>query len=284
VRKLKVAALAGVAVLLLVVLAEVGVRLSGVTDIPLYRPDAHYGYIPRANQHGVWLHKYRWGFNSLSMGIDEEFHPGGVLLVSDSIVSGGNQTDQQDRVAQKLERLIGQDVWPISAGSWALLNELAWLRENPEVVRNVDRFVFILNDEDFIAPSVWLGKSMNNGYIHPSRLYYLFDRLVLLPRRPVPPRPPTSRDWQKEFAAFRASVGKPVLVILYSGRADRPDTIEQHEGQFGTDVLVLKRDRRWRTAVFRDRIHLEAEGNALLAQIIAERIRADSPARQARRR
>ncbi len=46
-------------------------------------------------------------------------------------------------------------LWPISAGSWALRNELAYLRVNPDVVTQIDALVFVFNSGDFAEASSW---------------------------------------------------------------------------------------------------------------------------------
>jgi len=264
-------------------LAEISLRLSGVTDVPLYRPDPHYGYIPQANQRGAWKNKNRWVHNSLSMASYEEFKPGGILLVGDSIVSGGNQSDHAERLGPQITKLTGETVWPISAGSWSLLNELAWLRQNPEVVRNVDRFVFVLNDGDFIDPSIWRIDPDHPDHKPVSRVYYLIDRLILAPRRPVQAPPPSGRDWRSEFRAFRASTNKPVLVVLYSGRPDAPDKMERWAPDFAPEVLIAKDDPRWVAATFRDHLHPDAGGTSVLARLIDDRLKAHGPAPSGRR-
>jgi hypothetical protein len=266
----KIAAALGVLVLALAGAAEVGLRLSGMADVPLYRPDPHYGYIPVANQSGAWCNRMRWTYNGLSMGVAEPFRPGGVLLIGDSIVNGGNRADQSQRVGPQLETMIGQDVWPVSAKSWALLNELAWMRRNPQVVRDVGRIVIVLNPEDFEEPSVWTSDPNRPDHAPVSQAFFLLDRFVLTPLRGEPVKPKSGRDWRAEFAAFRRATNKPVLVVLYSGRG--PDTIERAAPDLGPDVLIVKQDPRWKGVTFADDLHIEPSGNALLARLIAERL------------
>jgi hypothetical protein len=270
VTKGKIAAILGVLVLALAGAAEVGLRLTGVADVPLYRPDPHYGYIPAASQSGAWRNRMRWAYNSLSMGVAEPFRPGGVLLIGDSIVNGGNQADQSQRLGPQLEGMIGKDVWPVSAKSWALLNELAWMRDNPRVVRDVERIVIVLNPEDFEEPSVWTPDPNRPEHKPVSQVFFLLDRLVLAPMRGEPVKPKSGRDWKAEFAAFRRETNKPVLVVLYSGRG--PDAIERAAPDLGPDVLIVKQDPRWKGETFSDYLHIQPGGNALLARLIAERL------------
>ncbi|MGU5731348.1 hypothetical protein ACV1DR_20970 [Aeromonas jandaei] len=116
-------------------LIEIGIRISGIIDFPLYDADNHIGYIPKPNQSGSFLRTHDWQFNSLSMGATE-FRPTDkdtdTLLIGDSIVLGGNPYKQGDRLGPQLQLIHGGNVWPISAGSWALRNELVYLNLHPE--------------------------------------------------------------------------------------------------------------------------------------------------------
>lgn len=115
-------------------IAEGSVRALGLVDFPLYDANAQIGYIPAANQQGSFLNKNDWQFNALHMGAPA-FAPDparDVLLVGDSLVYGGNTYRQPERLGPALQTLLqergGGQVWPISAGSWALRNELAYMR------------------------------------------------------------------------------------------------------------------------------------------------------------
>ena len=135
--------------------AEVGVRVAGLVDFPLYDADATIGYIPKANQRGSFLNKNDWVINEKHMGA-KTFVPdpaGNILLVGDSIVWGRNPYALPDRLGPRLQALVKGKVWPIAAGSWSLQNELAYLNANPDVVSKVDTIVFVLNSGDLGPPS-----------------------------------------------------------------------------------------------------------------------------------
>ena len=74
-----------------------------------------------------------WQFNEKHMGAGAFVTSAkpDVLLVGDSIVLGGNPLSEVERLGPQLAKVASQSVWPISAGSWALRNELAYLRANP---------------------------------------------------------------------------------------------------------------------------------------------------------
>jgi|SRR5450830_1296185 len=123
---------------------EIAVRALGAVDFPLYDADNTIGYIPKANQSGSFLNKNDWVFNDLHMGSGRQFAPStklDVLLVGDSIVLGGNPLRQSERLASQVEGGTDLAVWPISAGSWSLHNELTYLRQHTQVVRAVDAIV-----------------------------------------------------------------------------------------------------------------------------------------------
>ncbi len=44
----------------------------------------------------------------------------------DVLLVGGNPLGKVERLGPQLAKVTSQSVWPISAGSWALRNELAY--------------------------------------------------------------------------------------------------------------------------------------------------------------
>ena len=161
--------------------AEVGVRVAGLVDFPLYDADATIGYIPKANQRGSFLNKNDWVINEKHMGA-ETFVPdpaGNILLVGDSIVWGGNPYALPDRLGPRLQALVKGKVWPIAAGSWSLQNQLAYLNANPDVVSRVDTIVFVLNSGDLGPPSSWNCSLTHQRERSTVALIYLAKKYVL---------------------------------------------------------------------------------------------------------
>lgn len=142
--------------------SEITVRAVGMVDFLLYEANSEIGYIPAANQKGSFLNKNDWEFNVLNIG-SPAFQPDSrsdILLIGDSLVFGGNHYKKQERLGPTLQALMqtrtgDAHVWPIGAGSWALRNELTWLRQNPEVLEQVKQIMFVLNNGDFDAASSW---------------------------------------------------------------------------------------------------------------------------------
>lgn len=273
-------------VLMAFILAELATRASGIGDFPLYDANNHIGYIPKPSQSGSFLNTRNWAFNSLSMG-GPEFMPSAAvdtLLIGDSVVLGGNPYRQDDRLGPQLQRQLGQPVWPISAGSWALRNELIYLGDHPEVVAGVDRIVFVLNSGDFAEASSWACETTHPRSRPVLLTFYLFRKYVYgwppcgtpHPDLTVPPG-----DWKPEIAAFFAHTTKEVAIFLYPNKAESGDTaqrereLEMHAaalmagaGAKPIRIYSIGRDRRWQANYYRDDIHPTVDGIRVLADII----------------
>lgn len=236
-------------------------------SVPLYEADDIVGYWPKRSQRGAAYLVNDWAFNSDSMGVAEEFKPSersDVLLVGDSIVDGGNRVPQSDKIASLLERKTGWQVWPISAGSWALQNELAFLRRKARVVQSVDRIVFVFNSEDFGEPSSW-----SSEFTHPRRVpiipfAYLIGKFWLGAPPETPPELRVEpRNVESDWQAFRASVSMPVTVIGVPKRGEQgcpwmPAWIGPHTcADLGPDD-------------YDDEFHPDASGRAKLVGLIAQ--------------
>lgn len=272
-----IAAIGAAALFGLGVIAEVGVRLAGLTDVPLYSADNHIGYIPAPSQSGSFMDSHDWAFNELSMGTAEPFRPDertDILLIGDSVVLGGNPYRQGDRLGPQLAQATGDTVWPISAGSWALQNELTWLEDHPAVLASVDRIVFVLNGGDFGEPSSWRSELTHPRSRPFSAAAYLASKYVLKPRPPAiaPDMAVRIEDWRKDFAAMAAATDAPIIVLLYPDRAGKDDTSPGRELlALGADRIVdLAADPRWNDTYYRDDIHPSPAGTAVLARIIQE--------------
>lgn len=267
--------------------AEVGVRLAGLVDFPLYEANPVVGYIPAANQSGSFLNKNAWRFNAQHMGA-AAFEPGSganVLLVGDSLVLGGNPYREVDRLAPSLQALLpaGSRVWPISAGSWALRNELAWLRSNPDVVNKVSAIVFVVNSGDFAEASSWSCELTHPTQKPTLALLYLFEKYVhaFSPcdgTVPVGLQVPPG-DLPSELQAFLNGRADKVHFVWYADKPEQADA-QLRQTKRTPQFAILKAaggakhlvsvadDPRWSAAYYRDGIHATPEGNRVLADII----------------
>ncbi|WNJ16409.1 hypothetical protein [Pontibacter sp. G13] len=140
---------------LLVFLVGEGIgRYFGLCTYPLYSASEQYEYIHAPNQ-AVRIYGNRFATNSYSMRslpIDTEQDTTVVLLIGDSVINGGNRTDQDSLASTKLEILLsakmGQPVrvLNISAGSWGPDNGAAYLNEHG--MFGADMMVMVYSSHD----------------------------------------------------------------------------------------------------------------------------------------
>src|SRR6266852_909458 len=162
----RIVRLSALALFVIFLIAEIGLRYFRVLDFPLYENSPELGYIPLANQHGSFLGMNEWAFNELGMGVADHFRPGNysrnILLIGDSIVLGGNHVDQDTKLGPVMNASCPR-IWPVSAASWAFLNELRYIRTHDYLLPTFDRIVFVSNSEDFGEASTW-----SSEYTHPT--------------------------------------------------------------------------------------------------------------------
>lgn len=279
----------GVGVVCLFAVLELCVRLVGLTDFPVYTANNSIGYIPSPSQSGSYLRTNDWIFNSKSMGAGE-FLPSAktdVLLVGDSIVLGGNPYKQKDRLASRLNQIDpGRYMfWPISAGSWALQNELTYLDKNKDVVAKVDEIWFVLNSADFGEPSSWaceLTHPTHTPYLGVAYVFqkflYSFERCDLVDAS----MKVQGKDVASALKQFLVESKIPVKFFLYINKKEYAD--ESQARQFidsasnflqsvgAKHVSVNPRDG-WPVTLFRDNIHPTPEGTEILARNIFRSMR-----------
>lgn len=275
------------AILVLLLLAEVGLRWAGVINFPVYSTDDQIGYIAAPQQSGAFLRKNRWELNAQSMGTGA-WAPNGdkdVLLLGDSLVWGGNPLDQPQKLGPQLEsQLAGWRVWPASAGSWAVLNEITYLHRHPDVVAQADQLVWILNTGDFGNRTQWSSESTHPKTIPVSALGYVVQKYVV-PRifasgpKEVEAVPPSIH--LDSVNAFKDELqklhGRKILVVLYPDRkelaAESPLYVDFKKAMVGAmgdccQLVELRSQPGWNASLYRDEIHPTAEGNQVLAGIL----------------
>ncbi|WP_158013925.1 hypothetical protein [Sphingomonas sanxanigenens] len=263
---------------------------------PLYHADNRIGYIPLPSQSGSAYGRL-WVFNERSMGTASPFRPTArkdILLIGDSLVFGGQFT-QADKLGPQLEAVSGGKVWPISAPSWALQNELQYLRDHPEVVQGVDEIIFLLNAKDFRWPSSWASKLSHPRVAEPQprsllwsairrKWYRIFGKPVDPAKVRTPyrrPRPPpglklTPRDNVADMGALVTAARKPIHLIFYPDQAELPGVdpcgfeLPDVARLPGLTITCVKADKRWSRALYSDHIHPSAEGVRVLSRIIAD--------------
>ncbi|MBZ4022156.1 hypothetical protein CKO11_06755 [Rhodobacter sp. TJ_12] len=276
---------------LLIAVVELSLRFVGVIDFPLYDVDNVVGYVPRANQSGSFLNRNDWVINDRNMSTATRWEDGedDLLLVGDSIVWCGNSYRREDRLsfvlqAREAEIAPRRQVWPISAGSWAVVNEVNWLEANRDVLAAAEHVVFVFNSADFGVPSSW-----RSSLTHPrqrpwSALAYVVQKYLLSQEAPptpaeliVPPRDPV-----KALTEITEGCDCNLHIWLYPTKAEFLDP--QGKGQaleggfapflaaLGDEVTVhrVADIPEWSVDSYKDGIHGSPQGLRILADAIAE--------------
>lgn len=265
---------------------ETVARINRVADFPIYQANNTIGYIPAPNQSGSFRGRGAWAFNELSMGTPNPFHPSkddddDILLIGDSIVFGRVTMREEQRLGQRIAALSGKSIWPVSAGSWALQNELQYIEENPTVLNRVDRLIFILNSNDFGKPSSWRSEEHRPTKKPLSSLLYWL-RGNERQRLPKPPRDMQVAPADPVFmlANMLETTKIPVDIWLYPNIDELRNSTElddQHdllERVVGERVRIFRAERvpGWSSSAYADRIHPNSKGQSILAKGIARSI------------
>lgn len=266
-------------------LAEGAIRWSGITRVPLYRPDAALGYVLAPSQSGRWRNRLHWAVNERGMPTGRRFEPRAddIVLLGDSVVLGIPQFDLSHTVAAQVEAATGHRVWPIAAGSWALTNELralaATFAQVPEAA-GIGTLVVISNADDFGAPSVW-----KSDITHPRNVPALESAFLIgkayrrtFPADELHPASPAqgaerARLLKRLMATYRGRM----LWLLYP-RRDRLGCAAPELFALGRElaaratVVDIAAAPGWNVAAYRDIYHPNEAGNAMLARIIVQNL------------
>jgi lysophospholipase L1-like esterase len=289
-----------VGVVALLAVSEGLVQVSGILDVPLYRADNRIGYIIAPNQSGSYLHLHDFHFNELSMAAPVPFQADrahfNLLLIGDSIVLGGNPFREEERLGPRLAEQTGWHVWPISAGSWALQNELEYLDRHPDVVKAVDAVAIVSNSGDFEGPSSWASELTHPTHRPFPGLVYVFKKYVsgVQPPESPPQLLVAKRNWRVDLARFAATTDTPIFIFLYPDHEEdqqanllrqrlyvyRPDIEKAVDGRAA--IINVADAPQWNPDLYRDAVHPSVAGNIALAGIIARGIGARLPGAAAR--
>lgn len=285
---------------LIFVATEAGVRLSGLTDFPIYASDKGVGYIPKPNQAGKFLHENSWVFNDRSMGTENHWDPTrrpNVLLIGNSIVIGGNPYSQKNKLGSLIQHELGYKyaVWPIAAGGWSNVNETTYFEKNPDVSRAADFFVWEYMSGGLSRLNRWQGE-----YVFPTKkpgwaTWYVLRRYVLprLIEFDTNELPPMGGLEVNSLARFDSTISKlssasgnrpPGILLLYPDRAQllaaengvewlpERSELEKLTAKYGLRIVDIARRPEWNGGLYRDDTHPTSEGNAVLARILTHAI------------
>ena len=281
----------------LFLIIEVGLRLSGAIDFPLYTIDDNGHYRLSASQRGSFLNKNDWYVNSRGFNNKDEinFNEPYVMLVGDSVIYGGNPVNYDDRIGTKLSELLKKNVYVGAVGGWSLFNEMEFINKNIDVAKNADLVVIQYDYGDLWD---YAKESEKNGVIHPtskpiSATYYYVEKYMFpkiakfQPKTDLPSIPTKSEmngPWEKELLSLSEKLNKKILFVLYPDIKVYPDKnvwekqtkdikefIGKHKDRFA--YIDIAESTQWSTNLYRDGVHPNKDGNLVIAEEIADFIK-----------
>lgn len=293
---------------------EVTLRLVGLGNPVLVQADSNTGYRFQPNQK-----IFRFGknieynqYSQRSEPITQKKTPGKlrILMTGDSVLNGGNPTDQSQTITEFFEAKLSASGHPVevlnaSAGSWGIGNALGYLREFGTF--NADAVILQIGTHDLTQPTstsdvVGRHPSYPN---HPPLLAiqeawtrYAWPNLALKLGLSFAPAdlPPTSSNPDGQFKQNMESLKQivtlvraqkiPVFVLFTPNFDDVVPTPKQpkYKSEFlrmlkSLQVPIIDTHAAWSTlppktleTYFRDWVHLAVPGNQAIAQKLFDRL------------
>jgi hypothetical protein len=283
---------------------EIAVRSLGLVDFPLYIRDPNFGYFPKSGQAGAFRNTNHWVFNDRGMGVPASWHPtdqSDILLIGNSVVSGGNAYDQSEKLTSRLQVKLGEQcpLWPIAVGAWTTVNATHYLQVHPDLIEGSDFFIweFMTSQMDHANP--WTGETRlptnrplwASGYVLKKALA---ERLGILKEAQAA----TVSDFQKNYDDFEGMIARlakraqhsPRGIILaypdkgqfgiaHSGREWLPDRQRLERLAQANDLLLvdLARMPAWTEGMYWDDVHPNPFGNVVLSSILGDLVASRAP-------
>jgi hypothetical protein len=132
----KIIKISGLFIILIFIGGEIAGRMYGLCSFPLYIESAAFEYIHAPNQDlSIYGNKFKTNAFSMRSEAITEQDTNVILLIGDSVVNGGNLTDQDSLASTILEKKLSIEtqktirVLNISAGSWGPDNAAAYISQ-----------------------------------------------------------------------------------------------------------------------------------------------------------
>ncbi|MGD2182801.1 SGNH/GDSL hydrolase family protein [Lusitaniella coriacea] len=214
---------------------EGGLRLAvGLGNPPLVIADEEMGYRFKPNQK-----LYRFGnrveynqFSQRSEPIEPQKSQGTfrILMLGDSVLNGGNRTDQGKTISEQLEAKLSKEeesveVLNASANSWGIGNQLGYLRKFGTFESDV--VILQIGTHDLLQPTS-TGKNLAQTEKPPSAISEAIFTYIL----------PRLRGWLASSSAVKVNAAKP-LDMLFQENLERLDAIARLVREQNIPLYIL---------------------------------------------
>ncbi|MBP0017667.1 MAG: SGNH/GDSL hydrolase family protein [Cyanobacteria bacterium SBLK] len=176
------------AVLLSILVTEIGLRFFfGLGTPPLVQFDSEMGYRFQPNQKmrrfGNWVEYNQYSQRSGAIAHLKKEGVLRILMLGDSVLNGGNRTDQKETISEQLEIRLTErgrevEVLNASANSWGIGNQLGYLKKFG--LFDADAIILQIGTHDLVQPTS-PGKNLHPTEYPSSAIAELLNS-YLLPR------------------------------------------------------------------------------------------------------
>ncbi len=232
-----------------------------------------------------------------------------ILMTGDSVLNGGNPTDQSNIITELFENKLTKSNHPAevlnaSAGSWGIGNQQGYLRKFGTF--NSNAVILQIGTHDLLQPTSTgekIGKSPNAPTQAPllglqeAVTRYALPKVTKIlklnsPPAEIPQLKQTNQQFQQNIESLKAIINQirkqniPVFVLFTPNREDLLPTFQtpEYKTQFiqllnSLQVPVIDTHTAWEklptTTVktyFRDGVHLSVTGNQAAANLLYEKL------------
>ncbi len=295
----------------LFVVLEIGLRTVGFGNPLIYIADEQIGYLLAPNQRTrrfgnlIKINEYSMRGEAIQkMPLSSTLR---VLLLGDSIANGGWWTDQANTISSLMTHKLSAatmskfqqvEVLNASANSWGPRNELAYLQRfgnfNAQVV------VLLINTDDLFATaptSLPVGRDRNYAEQKPPLALVEFFNRYVSSAKPIPEMQAVHAEGGDRVGfnldaigtlgtIARSSKSQFLLVMTplireigEPGPRDYEIKARQRLNEFVQaqqityiDILPIFNSNKDIKAVYQDNIHLNLQGNQLVAEVISQAV------------
>jgi lysophospholipase L1-like esterase len=265
------------------VVAELVLRSTGIHRIPLFRSDARYEYFTLPDQ-VLRIGAVRFVTNALGMRNGPIGPKRGrrVLVIGDSVINGGFTVDQDSIATERANAKaraegLNVELVNLSANSWGAGNVAAFLKAHGTFEADAVIAVFSSHDAmDRMNFETVVGQHPSFPAQHPATaigaaLQRLRFRFAPMTQASEGPR--FDKGW-RQLTSVLSSAELPFTVLLHAEQDELHNGTYNTEGQQLMDSLqqwnvpVTPLLQVMRTDMYKDGIHLNAKGHAMLADVL----------------
>lgn len=268
-------------------------RYMGLNRLSLYKKDNDYEYIPLPNQNTiVYRNKYQTNEFSMRSKPLSESDSAVVLLIGDSIIYGGNSTDQDSLASTILEKELSQTlrkkirVLNISAQSWGPDNGAAYVKKHGDFNA---KFIILVYSSHDAHDNMTFKTDIGNAPYYDKNQMLAWQTIVDKGWSTVSGFFETKKKNKKEllineetefnsgFKYFKTLSEKEGIELLVYLHSELEEIQENNYTKNGIEIIkfceenhipLIKGIREEKPDLYSDQIHLNNKGQRFLSRVL----------------